>query len=147
MRWLLFILPVCVWSAGPKLPQGDFDKLVDRYFDDFYHYNPTHATSDGFHQYDAQLEDHSLAAMAARIRSLERFLTEFEHFPASSLSPGQGTDRDLVVHAIRSQLLELENIRPWEKGPDKYSSSITNSAFVIMSRSFAPPEERLKSLS
>jgi hypothetical protein len=146
MRWLLFILPVCVWSAGPKLPQGDFDKLVDRYFDDFYHYNPTQATSDGFHQYDAQLEDHSLAAMAARIRSLERFLTEFEHFPASSLSPGQGTDRDLVVHAIQSQLLELENIRPWEKDPDKYSSSITNSAFVIMSRSFAPPEERLKSL-
>jgi uncharacterized protein (DUF885 family) len=146
MRWLLFIIPVCIWPAGAGATQADFDKLVDRYFDDFYHYNPTQATSDGFHQYDAQLEDHSLAVTAARIRSLERFLAEFEHFPSPGLSPGQVTDRDLVVHTIQSQLLTLENIRPWENNPDKYSSGITNSAFVIMSRSFAPPEERLKSL-
>src|SRR5579859_5737211 len=146
MRWLLFIIPVCVWSAGPGATQADFDKLVDRYFDDFYHYNPTQATSDGFHQYDAQLEDHSLAVTATRIRSLERFLAEFEHFPSSGLSPGDVIDRDLVVHTIQSQLLELEKIRPWETNPDKYSSGITNAAFVIMSRSFAPPEERLKSL-
>ena len=146
MRWLLFIIPMCTLCAGPKLPQGDFDRLVDRYFDDFYHYNPTQATTDGFHQYDVHLEDHSLAATATRIRSLERFLAEFEHLPASALSPGEVTDRELVVHAIRSQLLELENIRPWEKNPDKYSSGITNAAFVIMSRNFAAPEERLRSL-
>ena len=146
MRWLLLAVPLCALSAGPKLPQGDFDKLVDRYFDDFYHYNPTQATSDGFHQYDAQLEDYSLAATASRIRSLERFLAEFEHLSTPDLSPGEVTDRELVVHEIRSQLLELENIRLWEKDPDKYSSGITNSAFVIMSRNFATPEERLRSL-
>src|SRR5579872_5329785 len=102
MRWIVWVVPVCSLFAGPKLPQGDFDKLVDRYFDDFYHYNPTQATSDGFHQYDAQLEDYSLAATAARIRSLERFLVEFEHFPSSGLSPAEVTDRDLVIHKIRS---------------------------------------------
>lgn len=146
MRWLIFIIPVCVWSAGPGATQADFDRLVDRYFDDFYRYNPTQATSDGFHQYDAQLEDYSLAVTATRIRSLEKFLAEFEHFPTSGLSPGENNDRDLVVQTIQSQLLTLEKIRPWEKNPDKYSSGITASAFVIMSRSFAPPEERLKSL-
>ena len=125
---------------------ADFDNLVDRYFDDFFHYNPTQGTSAGFHQYDTQLEDYALATIATRIRSLQRFLAEFERFPATSLTPEDAVDRDLVIHNIRSQLLDLENIRTWEKNPDKYSSGIASSVFAIISRSFAPPGERLKSV-
>jgi uncharacterized protein (DUF885 family) len=58
----------------------------------------------------------------------------------------ESADRDLVLSNIRANLLELETVRMWEKNPDIYSSGITNSAFVIMSRTFAPPEVRLKSL-
>jgi hypothetical protein len=133
-------------SAAPKVTQADFDKLVDQYFDDFFHYNPTQGTSAGFHQYDAQLEDYSLAMIAAEIRSLKGFLAKFEQFPAIGLTSDAAADRDLVIRNIQSELLSLENIRMWEKNPDVYSSSITSSAFTIMSRSFAPPEERLRSL-
>src|SRR5712692_9199770 len=144
-RILISLLAVTVFAA-PKVNQSDFDNLVDRYFDDFFHYNPTQGTSAGFHQYDTQLEDYALATIASQIRSLRKFLAEFERFPAAGLPLETAADRDLVIHNIQSQLLELENIRLWEKNPDKYSSDITNSAFVIMSRKFAPPEERLKSL-
>ncbi len=144
-RILIFLLAVTVFAA-PKVNQSDFDNLVDRYFDDFFHYNPTQGTSAGFHQYDTQLEDYALATIASQIRSLRKFLAEFERFPAAGLPLETAADRDLVIHNIQSQLLELENIRLWEKNPDKYSSDITNSAFVIMSRKFALPEERLKSL-
>ncbi len=51
-----------------------------------------------------------------------------------------------MLNYIRASLLELESVRMWEKNPDNYSSGITSSAFTIMSRTFAPPEERLKSL-
>jgi uncharacterized protein (DUF885 family) len=37
-------------------------------------------------------------------------------------------------------------IRGWEKNPDTYSSGITNSAFVIMERPYAPANVRLRSL-
>ncbi len=47
---------------------------------------------------------------------------------------------------IKGNLLELETIRGWEKNPDNYSSGITNSAFVLMERDFAPVDERLRSL-
>jgi len=138
---LLLLFATAALAAG-----GDFDKLVESYFDDYFHYNPTQGTAAGFHQYDAQFEDLSLAAIAAQIRSLRRFLAEFERFPAAGLAPEQAADRELVMASIQAQLLELETIRSWEKNPDGYSSGITNSGFVIMSRSFAPPEERLKSL-
>jgi uncharacterized protein DUF885 len=142
---LLFLAATAVFAAS-KSTQADFDKLVDQYFDDYFHYNPTQGTAAGFHQYDAQLEDASLATIAARIRSLQRSLAAFEQFPAAALTPEAAADRELMIQSIRSQLLELETIRMWEKNPDEYSSGITNSAFVIMSRSFAPPEQRLRSL-
>ncbi len=132
--------------AAPKVTPAEFDNLVDRYFDDFFHYNPTQGTSAGFHQYDAQLDDYALATIATRIRSLQRFLAELERFPAASLTPEAAADRDLVIHNIRSQLLELESIRTWEKNPDMYSSALAGSVFTITSRSFAPASERLKSV-
>ena len=76
---------------------------------------------------------------------LKRFEAEVRNFDPRGLSPGIAADRELVLAQIQSQLLELETIRPWEKDPDAYSSGATMAIFTIMSRSFAPPAERLKS--
>ncbi len=115
--------------------------LYDRFFDEYYFpFNPTAATSDGIHKYDGQLEDYSKAGIVRRTAALKKWEGQFAKLPA-------GDDRDLVLNSIRASLLELESVRGWEKNPDNYSSGISNSAFTIMSRKFAPPEERLKSLT
>ena len=36
------------------------------------------------------------------------------------------SDREIVLGNIRSQLLTLETIRPWEKNADNYSSACAN---------------------
>ena len=114
--------------------------LADRYFDEYYFpYNPTTATASGIHKYDDKLEDTSKAGNAARVAALKKFESEFARLPADP-------DRDLVLSSIRASLLELETIRMWERNPDLYSSGITSSAFSIMSRTFAPPDVRLRSL-
>ena len=119
---------------------ADLNRLADRYFDEYlFHFNPTQATSAGFHQYDSQLEDYSSAAIRARVLTLHRFEDAFEKLAA-------GPDRDLLLSSVRSALLELETIRMWQRNPDLYSSLASSSAFTIMSRSFAPPAGRLKSL-
>jgi uncharacterized protein (DUF885 family) len=119
---------------------GAAASLSDRYFDKYYFpYNPTAATSAGIHNYDGRLEDYSKSAVAARVAILKKFEAEFGKQPA-------GADRDLVLNSIRAALLDLEVIRSWEKNPDLYSGGISNSAFTIMSRTFAAPEARLKSL-
>ena len=56
------------------------------------------------------------------------------------------SDREIVLANIRSQLLTLEDIRPWQKNADNYSSACANGAFVLMERNFAPPDDRLRSL-
>ena len=142
------ILAACS-GAPPKRATGEDDlaALADRYFDEvFFKYSPSQATRAGLHQYDAQLEDYSRAAIDAKVAALEDFEKRFEDLQVPAGSPDAAADRELLLSDVRSNLLELRTIRAWEKDPDVYSGGITASAFTIMSRDFAPPDERLRSL-
>ena len=146
MKFVLLILAL-VMPAPSQDREAAFRRLADRYFDEVYFpFNPTTGTSSGFHRYDTQLEDYSRAGVDRQVTALRAFLAEFERFPRAGLSPDTASDYDLVVSGIRGTLLTLESIRPWEKNPDTYSGGVTASIFTLMSRSFAPPAERLRSV-
>jgi uncharacterized protein (DUF885 family) len=126
-----------------------FEKVSDDYFDQVYfHYGPTNGTLAGYHQYDAQLEDYSRKNIDAEITALKNFEKRVEaiHPDAAAADFVPRSDREIVLANIRSQLLTLETIRPWEKNADNYSSTCANGAFVLMERKFASPDERLRSL-
>jgi len=129
-------------DAGAK-----FRTLADQYFSDtVFHFGPTGATELGFHQYDTKLEDYSRAGADAEIAALKEYEWKFDDFPAAGLDESTLGDLAIMRDNVRAGLLELETIRGWEKNPDNYSSGITNSAFVLMERDFAPVDERLRSL-
>ena len=145
--------------------QGDwkqqFQKITNDYFRQVYfHYGltadtpngpstgPDWATQTGYHQYDAQLQDFSRKNIAAEIAALKNFEKRVE-----AIQPGEGatdfvarSDREIVLSNIRSELLTLEAIRPWEKNADQYTSVAAHGAFTLMERDFAPADDRLRSL-
>lgn len=124
-----------------------FNSLADQYFDKYYFkFNPSAGTAAGFHQYDSQLEDYSKAGLDQQITTLKNFQKVIAKIDPQQLSAPTRVDHTLVLNDINARLLSLENIRAWEKNPDLYSSGVTNSIFVIMARTFAPPAERLKSV-
>jgi uncharacterized protein (DUF885 family) len=124
-----------------------FATLAEQYFDQFYFkFNPSLGTSVGFHQYDNLLEDYSSASIHAQIAVLKSFRARVASVNRAQLSPATAIDHDLLLDDINSRLLTLETIRPWERIPDTYSSSVTNSIFVIMARTFSPAEQRLRSV-
>src|SRR5579863_10544228 len=131
-------------------PQGvsaRWNALADEFLDKFYfRFSPTNATASGLHQYDSQLEDYSRAGVEEQIRVLHDLEVRVSVFDPKGLSETDAGDREMVLGTIRSGLLTLETIRPWEKNPDTYSSGITNSVYVIMSRNFASADERLRSV-
>jgi uncharacterized protein (DUF885 family) len=92
------------------------------------------------------LEDYSRKGVDHEIAFAKDYLGRLNNFESKSLSLEERQDYQLLVNNLKSTLLDLEDIRSWEKNPDHYSSGLTNSAFVIMSRKFAPPEKRLRSL-
>ncbi len=136
-------------NAANDAAMRQFAKVSDEYFDQvFFHYGPSNGTQVGYHQYDAQLEDFSRKSIDAQIAALKAFEKRVEAIPgdAGSLDLTTRGDREMVLGSIRSTLLTLETIRPWEKNPDNYSSTAANGAFTLMERKFAPPDERLRSL-
>jgi uncharacterized protein (DUF885 family) len=122
-----------------------FNFLADQYFTDVYfHFSPTSGTADGLHQYDDKLEDYSAASVQKEIAALHSYEKKVEAIDPSALDASVADDRAILLNSIRSTLLTLEVIRPWEKNPDNYSSGITNSIFVIMERPYASADTRLR---
>ncbi len=134
-------------QRDPAAAQKELDRTVDRFFDEcYFRYHPTAGTAVGFHQYDARLEDDSRASVEAQIACLKSFQARFEAVQPGGLGPDAAADRELAIASIRGSLLDLETIRMWEKDPDRYSSGLSNSVFLIMARSYAPQAERLRSV-
>lgn len=130
------------------LHAAPFDSMVDDFFTNaYFKFQPTAGTQAGFHQYDSQLEDYSRKVMVdEQAAALRKYEAEFNKIDPASLDTYARGDRQMVLNYIHATLLSLDDIRYWEKNPDLYSSGITQSAFYIMSRQFAPQPDRLRSL-
>lgn len=143
----LLTLGATMTAAHATPAAQNFQKISDEYFDQLYFpHQPTTGTLTGYHQYDTQLEDFSPKSIEAWTAGLTAFERRIEAVPASALDQTTRGDRDIVLGNIRSQLLTLQTIKPWEKNPDSYSGAISNAAFSLMERKFASPDDRLRSL-
>jgi len=142
-RLLSILLLGLVATISAAAQPRSLHEVVDAYFDDYFKANPSVATSVGFHQYDNQLEDFSLAAHEKSQQRLQKYLAEFEAIKPQSLAPLDRDDREIMIATIHSALLEEERVQMWRKNPDNYSTAVTSSIFSLIKRNFAPPVERL----
>ena len=142
-----------LWACGsaPRTSvagSGDsaFSRLAGDILEDRFLRHPTSATDLGIHKYNSELEDYSRNGVAAEVQALRSFRDRLDKIDAATLTSDKRLDREQLVHALDSALLTLEVIKPWAKDADTYSAGITNTAYVMIKRNFAPPDERLKQL-
>jgi uncharacterized protein (DUF885 family) len=145
----VFMFTGAIAQAATEDWKQKFTKLSDEYFDEVYFpFSPSAGTQVGYHQYDTKLEDYSrpsIDAEVASLKSLEKRISAIQP-GADGADFASRSDREIVLGTIRSQLLTLETIRPWETNADNYSSTCANAAYVLMERKFAPADDRLRSL-
>jgi uncharacterized protein (DUF885 family) len=148
---LLALVQACSNSSAPPTPvagSGDsaFRQLASEILEYTYKEDPSTATRLGIHRYDDLISDRSAASIKADTEATKSFRMRLDDVDAESLSLDAALDLEFTKHTLDGRLLRNEVIRSWAKDPDTYSSGITNDAFVMISRTFAPPEQRLKSL-
>ncbi len=153
LRGVLLLIPASGFAAAAADhasttgADAAFARLADEFIDTYYlPSNPARATALGVHKYDDKLQDVTRAAIDREIATLQGFEKRVDAVDPATLGEETRGDRDLVLNTIRSRLLTRQTIRTWEKDPDFYSSGITNSAYVIMERKFAPAPDRLHAL-
>jgi len=145
----LFCLIAITSSTIGKPParSDSWNTLVDDFIDQaVFAASPSFATQAGVHEFDTKLEDYSSAVIANQVALLQKFEKRTLAIDTKSLLPMESADRELLLNNIRARLLELQVIRSFAKNPDIYPSGAAGSIFVIMSRKFAPLDDRLRSV-
>jgi hypothetical protein len=134
-------------SATPSGSNPAFAKFVDTYFDSLYSFNPSQGTAAGFHQYDSKVEDLSASNFARRIATLHWQQGQLDSIRSPQLTLDDSIDAAMIDGAIKSELQDEEELANWKKNPMGYVGVPGNAVDLLMKRSFAPPAERLKSVT
>jgi len=151
VRFVLFAALCSLLLAGFTFAQSaasadSWNQLSDDFINQYLAFNPTASTQVGIHVHDAELDDYSPASIAKQVAWLGRFEKRVLAFDPKTLSVIDAADREILLNAIRANLLELQTVRTWNKNPDNYSSGAAASIYVIMIRKFASPDDRLRSV-
>jgi uncharacterized protein (DUF885 family) len=135
-------------AATPAAGSGDqgFRDLAKQVIDDRMRRSPSAATDLGVHTYDREFEDLSQAAIQAESKALAGFKTRVSAIDPKTLSLDAQLDRAQLLSAIDAGILADDVIKLWAKDPDVYSGAVTNGAYVIMKRPYAPAMDRLAAL-
>jgi uncharacterized protein (DUF885 family) len=118
-------------------------QIADEYLRGYYAFNPSEATAAGLHEYDAQLESRSSDSIAAEVRRLKETLAALARIPESRLTPEARYDLLWMQSHARAQLLELEDVRMWQRDPSVYNHFVAAGIDNILKRDYAPVERRL----
>ena len=123
-----------------------FKSLAAQVLADTYKRHPSQATLLGIHTYDAKLDDYAAPSFEAEAAMDSGFKAQLVAMDTSKLSLEQQLDRQQLIHAMDANVLANRVIKNWARNPDTYSSGITNAAYVVMERAYAPASQRLAAL-
>lgn len=135
------------FTPPPPPPPSRFAQFVDSYFDSLFAYAPSLATAAGVHQYDQRIEDRAAARVTGRIATLKGQLLRLDSLRRGGLVGDDSIDAAMLDGAIHSELLDDEVIGTWRKNPMIYVQLAGNAVDLLMKRNFAPPVERLRSVT
>jgi uncharacterized protein (DUF885 family) len=133
-------------GGGSSSVTARFNQMADAYLRGYYSFNPSEATALGLHEYDGQLETRSDEAIARESRRLRGTLNELLRINPAVLTADARYDYLVLTSHARAQLLELEEIRMWQRDPNLYNRLLAAGVDNILKRNYAPIEQRLESV-
>ncbi|OJT16482.1 hypothetical protein BO221_49870 [Archangium sp. Cb G35] len=151
---LLVLLSACATSR--PAPQSDaatlspgkqtLRRIVDAHFAEQFRRFPQAATSRGLHTYDDQLAGFTAEEQLAWAAFLKQELTTLpQQVDRSQLPPLDQADYDIFEANLKARILDIEEVRNWERNPNTYLSVASSSVYALINRDFAPLEQRMRS--
>lgn len=141
-------LVACLLAGGmASAADADFEALAARYLDELPALSPVSATSLGDHRYDHRLDDVGPQGRREALAFWRRYEAELQGIDRGSLSKANQIDAALLANQIGSSLWSLRELQEWAWNPVQYTQLAGTAIYGLMSREFAPLEERLASVA
>src|SRR5438477_3512555 len=131
-------------AAAPATDDARFDAFAQKYIQELLDRDPETATRLGEHRNDARLNDYSAEGVRKDLAAARSALVELSRIDLSTLSAEDAVDARILRNRLDSQIYELATLRGWEWNPLQYN--VGGAIHALISREFAPPEKRLRSV-
>ncbi len=121
-------------------------QIATEYLRGRFAFYPSEATALGVHEFDNALEARDADSIAREVRRLRSTLAALARVPESRLSAEARYDYLVLQSHARAELLELEDVRMWQRDPNVYNQLLASSVDNILKRNYAPIAVRLDAL-
>jgi uncharacterized protein (DUF885 family) len=122
-----------------------FQTLVDELLAEYFRLSPVHATEVGVHDHDGEWPDVTAAGQREEAAFYRAALGRLDALEPGSLSPDELIDRKVLRYFFDADLFAVETLDEPSWNPMAYVYLAGNGLFGLLSREFAPREERLAS--
>lgn len=120
-----------------------FEALADQYLNERIEFSPVEATAIGDHRADDRLDEVDAAARNRERRAFRGYRDTLAAIDPADLSRANQVDAELLRNDIQSTLFELDTLEEWAWNPVHYVRLSGGSVYGLLSRDFAPVEQRL----
>ena len=121
-------------------------QIASEYLRGYFAFYPSEATALGVHEFDGALEARDADAIARETRRLRSALAALARVSEWRLSPETRYDFLVLQAHARAELLELEDVRMWQRNPNGYNRLAASGVDNILKRNYAPIAARLDAL-
>jgi uncharacterized protein (DUF885 family) len=151
---LLVLLSACATSRPAVQAQAparshaeqSLRRVVDAYLEEQFRRFPLVATTRGLHTHDDKLAGFTAEEQQAWLAFLKQELAALpQRVDRSELPPLERADYDIFQSHLKARILDLEQVRGWERNPNTYLSLASGSVYQLINRDFAPLEQRMRS--
>jgi uncharacterized protein (DUF885 family) len=131
-------------ESKTEMAAAKFPSFVNEYLTDLHSRHPSSAASSGIHTWDAQLEDYSTPAIGSEIAAIKAFQARLQKIPPLELAMSDTLDYQILSHNMNARLLELEQIKSYERNPNVYNDPISNGLLQLAMFEYASADVRLR---
>ncbi len=126
--------------------ESRYDRLSDEFFNIYYTYYPVHATRQGLHEYDHSLGHYRRKEIDETLRRMKAVQEKVAAIDPKRMDHLHALDHPVLTTRMKREIYWVEKWRFWQNNPLFYKDIIIEGMFNLVSRNFAPLEERLKAL-
>jgi uncharacterized protein (DUF885 family) len=131
-------------SGDLSVATANFRSLAGAILDEYLEHAPVTATSLGDHRFDDRLPDTSPAALESELAGIRVRLAALDTVDLSELDLPDRVDRDILAGRLATRAFDISDLREHEWNP--LVANPGNALHLLLSREFAPLEERLSAL-
>lgn len=143
---ILALALVTAWPVGSEeRPDRRFLALAERFQKLYLESNPETATNLGDHRFDDRWTDFSPAGLERTGRWQNEVLQDLESIPRQELALANQVDYDILRHHLEASQWSLYELGEVHRNPLLYNPG--PGLFALVSRDFAPLEQRLEALA